>query len=90
MQQDSHVCVLIAFPTERRVGLIRSTSRAILDRTKEAGERHMRMQCNRLYASLQAAGFDHPTICAEIDTFVMAVAREMERSHPQTNPVGAA
>jgi Family of unknown function (DUF6074) len=90
MDDSFHTCVLIAFPTERRVGLIRSTSKALLDRNKEAGTRHMKMQCNRIHAGLQASGFDEQTIKAEIEAFVWAVAMNMQQSTPNQNPKGAA
>lgn len=92
MERDEHYCILIPFPTVRRVTLVHSTAREILERDKLAGERHLRTTCNRIYSAMQVQGFDHSTIRQEVEDFVSAVRQAIgiDAAHLNETPGGAA
>jgi hypothetical protein len=74
-------CKLIPFPAARRVGKIAHVAAKIHERRgKEKAINHYWSQVvEAMAAQLEKAGFDNPTIIAEIDAFEEAVHAEVRR-----------
>ncbi|WP_428829419.1 DUF6074 family protein [Aureimonas altamirensis] len=81
--------ILLHFPVEREVCLVREAARQLDRRHGSAAEKYWRTECNRLYGLLQARGMGTSDIDAAIDRFARAVRLELELHYwPQRQPDG--